>query len=329
MANRRQGAGRKGGLQEARELVAIVSSLDHAGDSLDVSAIAGRLGISEQDARHRMDLILSATGEGASVLPLMADETNGRLVLEGKPGVHAKKLRLTKSESVAVQAALARMGIPVDSPLYKKLAGSLSPSSPSDSQVSRTLGTAVNLDSQPETGNAAAATKVAHAILQCSRAIAQLGMLNFSYRGTADEAPRERHVDPKGLRNSDGAWYLDAFDPSRHGNRVFRLDRMTDVRISPAEVIAPDPIAEVGRRMVRITFRDRHYLDLLDWPGLRIERDDGSVIIARIPYYGGEWLPRHIAACAGTAHTSDGEVNSLAVAYAKHKLEERELGHRR
>lgn len=50
MANRKQGAGRKGGLQEARELVAIISSLDHAGDSIDVAAIAGRLGITEQEA---------------------------------------------------------------------------------------------------------------------------------------------------------------------------------------------------------------------------------------------------------------------------------------
>ena len=76
MANRRQGAGRKGGLQEARELVAIVSSLDHAGDSLDVSAIAGRLGISEQDARVLTGKLVNVqyTKSGATTVTPMCVE---------------------------------------------------------------------------------------------------------------------------------------------------------------------------------------------------------------------------------------------------------------
>ena len=127
-------------------------------------------------------------------------------------------------------------------------------------------------------------------------------------------------MDPRGLRNADGVWYLDAYDPSRQGERVFRLDRMTDVLIAPAEELPPEPRQTSPEREVRITFRDRHYLELLAWPGLHVERDDGSVVVTRIPYYGGEWLPRRIAACAGAAFTSDGEVKALAVAYAHRKL---------
>lgn len=320
MASRRQGAGRKGGLQEARELVAIISSLDHAGDSIDVTTIARRLGISEREARLRMDLILSAGGDGAAALPL-AERGAGRLSLEGGAHNHARRLRLTRSETVAVQAALDRMGIPADAPLRRRIAASLAPSGPSagpgDAQMAQTLDGGAGAGCS--TG-AADAPRVAEAILQCSRAISQLGMIDFTYQGISDSAPRRRHVDPQGLRNTDGAWYLDAYDPSRRGNRVFRLDRMEDVRAVPAEEVSPEPQGDIGARTVRITFHDRRYLDLLAWPGLRVERDDGTVVHARIPYYGGEWLPRRIAACAGTAHASDGEVNALAVAYARRKL---------
>ena len=314
MTNRKQGAGRKGGLQEARELVAIISSLDHAGNSIDVATIAARLGITERDARRRIELILSASSEGAAVLPLSSDGDNRRITLERGAGGHAKKLRLTKSEAVAVQAALDQMGIPADAPLRKKISSSLSPTGNSNSQGARSVE-----DAGPTDPNKSG---VGETILTCSKAISQLGMLNFTYQGVADNAPRRRHVDPQGLRNVNGAWYLDAYDPSRHGERVFRLDRMTGVSVAPADEVDSQPEESVGTRTVRITFHDRHYLDLLDWPGLRVERDDGSVVYTRIPYYGGDWLPRHIAACAGTAYASDGEVNALAVAYARRMLDE-------
>ena len=308
MASRRQGAGRKGGLQEARELVAIISSLDHAGDSLDVTTIAGRLGISKQDARHRMDLILAAGGEGAAILPLSEGQDSGRLTLEGGSGNHARRLRLTTSETVAVEAALNQMGIPANAPLRQRIAASLS--SPRSNEAETARPTTTHGDDSHTAEN----------LLQCSKAIAQLGMLDFSYQGLADKTPQRRHVDPRGLRNTDGSWSLDAYDPSRQGARVFRLDRMKDVHIAPAEELPPEDERTTAERVVRIVFHNRHYLDLLAWPGLHVDRDDGSVVHARIPYYGGEWLPRRVAACGGTAHTNDGEVNSLAIAYAHRKL---------
>jgi proteasome accessory factor C len=315
MASRKQGAGRKGGLQEARELVAIISSLDHAGDSIDVVTIAGRLGISKEEARHRMELILSASGEGAAVLPLSADAGNGRLTLEGGAGNHARRLRLTKSETIAVQAALDQLGIPVDAPLRKKISSSLSPTGISNTHIACALGDDGGITDSNK-------SQVGETILTCSKAISQLGMLDFMYQGIADDAPRQRHVDPRGLRNTNGTWYLDAYDPSRHGERVFRLDRMKGVSVTPAEEVDSEPEESVGTRTVRITFHDRHYLELLDWPGLHVERDDGSVVYARIPYYRGDWLPRRLAACSGTVYIGDSEVRSLAVAYARKKLDE-------
>ena len=73
-------------------------------------------------------------------------------------------------------------------------------------------------------------------------------------------------------------------------------------------------------RTVTVTLHDAHYLDLLNWKRLEvISRQDG-VVTARVPYFGGMWLPRMIAACAGTATTNDPEVNAFAVKYAKAML---------
>ena len=88
------------------------------------------------------------------------------------------------------------------------------------------------------------------------------------------------------------------------------------------KIKAPEAPAPGAGRTVAITFTDSTYLDLLPWHDLKIlTRDDGEApIVAETPYYGGMWLPRMIAACAGTAHTNDAEVTALVRAYAEQTL---------
>ena len=76
---------------------------------------------------------------------------------------------------------------------------------------------------------------------------------------------------------------------------------------------------------MRVSFSDPRYLDLLPWHDLKVlsRGDGGAPVVAETPYYGGMWLPRMIAACAGTAHTNDAEVTALVRAYAKSALEGR------
>ena len=60
MTSRRSGAGRPGSLDEARELVTLISSLSDAGDSLSADAVAERLGIDAEEAEKLVALVLSS-----------------------------------------------------------------------------------------------------------------------------------------------------------------------------------------------------------------------------------------------------------------------------
>jgi proteasome accessory factor B len=51
--------------------------------------------------------------------------------------------------------------------------------------------------------------------------------VRFEYRGVADRAPAARTVEPWGLVNVRGAWYLVGLDRDRGAERTFRLSRIT------------------------------------------------------------------------------------------------------
>jgi proteasome accessory factor B len=59
--------------------------------------------------------------------------------------------------------------------------------------------------------------------------------VRFDYRGVADRAPATRAVEPWGVVNFRGAWYLVGFDTDRAAERTFRLSRITG------------PVSTVGR----------------------------------------------------------------------------------
>ena len=97
-----------GALGEARELVALVASLSEAGDALTAQAVASKLGVSLERAEKLIELVLTASvGDGLG-LPLI-EEKDGVSLLTSR-GVRGRRLRLTRAETVALLAALDRMG---------------------------------------------------------------------------------------------------------------------------------------------------------------------------------------------------------------------------
>ena len=57
---RRTGAGRIGGVEEARQLVALVAALNETGDVLSADSIVSRLGVSRETAMKMLMLIMTA-----------------------------------------------------------------------------------------------------------------------------------------------------------------------------------------------------------------------------------------------------------------------------
>lgn len=302
---RRTSAGRIGAVDEARELVAIVSSLSEAGDALSAEAVAARLGTTPERAEKLIGLVGTSSSSGGIGLPLTLEE-DGEATLAFSGGVRGRRLRLTRGETVALSAALERLGVSPDDPLRGRLEAALGAEPVREDLVRRVVGSRGGTESEK--------------VESCARAILEHTSLSFLYRGAEDAQARRRSCVPRAIRAEGDSWYLDAHDLERGGERTFRLDRMKELERGP-KITKPKEREEGARREVDITFGDPRYLDLLPWHDLRVTGagEDGSVS-ARIDYYGGMWLPRMIAACGGTARTADPEVARLALEYARSLL---------
>lgn len=297
-------AGRVGGTDEARELVALVASLSGKGASINVPTISQRLGVSPSHARRLMGLILTAGTAGGDYLSLSETDDGGGLELAFSDGIRGRRLRLTRSELAAVLAALDATGIGRGSPLREEVVSSLS-STEADEDLLRRM-----LVIPPTEAEAAV-------LLACARARRDGSSLRFSYVHVGGGATERRWVSPTSVRQEGDRWYLDAYDVERRGERVFRADRMSEVEPGPPWG-GDGPTVPEKVRWVRISIPDASMLGLLSWRKIRVESQDpdGSVT-ASIPYYGGSWLPRMLAACGGSAASDDPGVNASKVEVAR------------
>ncbi len=120
------------------------------------------------------------------------------------------------------------------------------------------------------------------------------------------------------------------------GFRNYRIDRMADVRVLDERfdsAALPEEGGEGKPRMVRLRFAKE--LPLPEWPGMKLVKrrggakgssgssasgtpdapDDAATIEARIPWYGSDWLPQHIAALGGACIPLDDELRERTRSY--------------
>lgn len=316
---------RRPAIEEARELVALVGALRTDGDTLDAAAMAARLGTTEDHAAHLLDLLTQVGGDSyTNALPLAADDDSSvTLVSAFTNTVRGRSVRLTAEEAQALDAAFDEMGLDESDDLRRRITQAFYPASPEvdDVQTEQTTAEEEGLSAR---------------LALLSRAILGQQSLEFDYTHVEKETPgthhhaapqQHRHVGPLKLRHEHGHWYLDAYDLDKRGDRVFRVDHMTALKIGqggwerPAEPTAQD------EQFVRLTFTDAALLDLFEWPGIRIlnKVDDpkaGTRIECEVPWYpSGQWLPRHIAACGAGVQVDNPELQRAAEAYAYTLLE--------
>ena len=108
-------AGRTGGVDAAREIVSVIGALSTEGDEVNPGAIASRMGKTPEEASKFMDMLLClGTDDVGLKLCAEFDDDDTPYFVDSAAG---RPLRLTKAETLAVQAALAWMGTPEDDPL--------------------------------------------------------------------------------------------------------------------------------------------------------------------------------------------------------------------
>ncbi|WP_285724761.1 helix-turn-helix transcriptional regulator [Psychromicrobium xiongbiense] len=86
-------------------------------------------------------------------------------------------------------------------------------------------------------------------------AVAQRQPVVFQYQGAADPQPRPRHLEPWGLGQKFGHWYVVGHDVDRDAQRMFRLSRIAGgVSVLPGRTFERPPgfsVADVLQRMDR------------------------------------------------------------------------------
>lgn len=286
-------------MSSSRQVIAVICSIREKGDEVNAQTIASRFDMSPEEAEKIMDIALSVHVDDTSYLGIYPDDHEEGSFWASAAAVPADRtLRLTPSETAAVQCALEWMETPEDDPLAQQIEDALGARDFNGEAVGRML--------------APLGASIAEGVRACcARAVAGGSELRFGYKKSGSTKVETRHVRPQRLTQSDGAWYLEAFDLDRGQGRIFRLDRMSDVEAMPADgkgdgeaQDAPSSPSTEPRR-VTLTFDDEHWLELLPWHDLETHRKKNGTIEARTSWYGGVWLPRMIAACGGHVTCDD------------------------
>lgn len=312
MAVRKTKAGRVGGVEEARQLVALVATLTEPGDTLDAPMVAARLGVDGATAAKLLQIIRSSQTGDSSYLPIVDEDGEGLTLADHRgPNVTSgRRLRLTDAETRAVSDALVRLGVGPGDPLRQLIDDTLS--SPG-----------VDLEAMRRTLAPGASAEEAHSLGICAEALRDGRTLGFTYRKVHSTDVSTRQVAPLRTERRGNSWYLIATDLASGGERTFRMDHMSAVALGSAAPSSQEPQPagqQSDGQMVGLVFGDPSYLDLLDWHGLVVEARSEGTVRAHIPWYGGDWLPRMVAACAGTASCDDARVMARAQELARELL---------
>lgn len=321
--------GRRGALQETRDLISLLGSLSHEGDTIDVHVISQRMGIPPKEAEKLLTILQTVGVDNNTPLTVYSD-ADGKLTVAFERGIHGTPLRLNKTETVALNAALNYLHVPADDSLRTKINHSYGARSVNLQDVMR----AIYPSDSPV---------IRSSLSVISKAIATNKVIHLSYKGTKDKTPRMRTILPMYLQRNDISWFLKGMDLDIGSTRTFRLDRITDCNIAEYSDIAgitkDVSIHEVdgihhkkesmlatnssSERLVELTFFDEEPLRRFNWPGITFIRKQDGCITATIPYYGDSspWLPRQLAACAGKVKCEDTKIVSLVREYAARLLD--------
>jgi proteasome accessory factor C len=210
--------------QRLRRLLAIVGWLAQVGEA-EIVDIAQRFTIHEDELVRELELAACCGVPPYTPDTLMEIEVSETTVRAFLPAEFARPRRLTPAEGFAV-AASARLILTVPGPDDDALRRALA-------KLEVALGSrelmGVDVDVPPHLG-------------QIRDAVTAGAAIEIDYHSASRDESTTRTVDPVQVVTMDGHWYVDAFCHKAGDMRRFRVDRISDVRVSGESTVTTEAV---------------------------------------------------------------------------------------
>lgn len=285
-------SGQEGATARLSRLLSIVPWLVNR-QGIDIGEAARELGVSEGDLRDDLELLFMC-GYGPMTDELIDVSTEGGRIVISNADTIAAPLRLTRAEALTLTVALRALrgaeGV-ADSTVIERTLAKLDEAAASASGQGGPRVAAVLDDGSPESVRG----RVAEALSRGRR-------VHLRYLVPARDESTERDVDPMRLVSLDGRWYLEGWCHRAEDTRLFRLDRVEEIRV--LDIDGTPPEVAVARDLSAGTFvagPNDHVVTLLlrrgwDWVGeyypieSAFPAPEGSTITLRVGDT--EWVRR-------------------------------------
>lgn len=276
----------------ARRLLAILH-LFEPDTEIPLEAIATAVGATPAEVESDLDL-LSCCGTGTSgeeLVPIYVED--GRLVVFNPMPSLDRAVRLSAREARALVTALETAGLGTSDELLTRLMQAAAAADVTAEELERVVH---------------ASSASAEVLPALSRALEERAPVRITYHGVGRGGSSERVVEPIGLLNERGAWYLEAFCRTAGALRTFRVDRLRAATILPG-TFGPRDLSPAGTAFVstglplaRIRLDAGEEVSSREWSGMRVveQTGDGGLVVD-VPFAGTGWLARQVAARLGAA----------------------------
>ena len=291
----------------------LASALNNASTVLTLEGIMESFKVSKKDAELLLNCITCASVDSGFYLPLTQTiNENGEeaySLLSDEVDIKGRPHRLNRKESLSILLALSVCGLTEQSSLYKKLEGILV----NDKEELEQFGQMIYEDQDAHTSlnlQRCAVTCLTHKRISCT------------YFSETSTSPKTHILDPLNYFYSNQNWYINAFDMDVSDCRVFRVDRLSDIKVCGkadphTDFIPKKEMFDTSERVDMQLNNYEEYTNVFEWPSMRIHKIEGTTLYADIAYTGSLWLPKRVVACAGDLIVDNDHIMKEARAYAQ------------
>ncbi|MCL2818216.1 MAG: WYL domain-containing protein [Actinomycetia bacterium] len=272
--------------------------------------IAALVGCSESQARKLADELADLTipylaGQGESILPLLIDE-DGMTLHDSFSFDTQRSIRLDRMQTIAVILALRMMGISWDDASMRQFCDAITIDAPIEY-----LPHIIDISGM-------------HYTDEVMEVLAQAALdgccVEIVYRGEV------RVIEPWLLLGEKEHYYEYGWCRQRGAPRMFRLDRISQATLLPAERASHSYEKEVSQAypgldeapyIARLHFEDPHSYSESDWTGARTISSTRPGVLIELPYTSPDWITRQVVSYCGKVEViSPQSLREAVVEYA-------------